>query len=82
MDTLTNEQLRGTVKVEQFGGEVREARLTMFNVMRTDNRDNRQGMLHWLTVEEAGIRVRWGPMKGADKRRREEAGNQAKIDQT
>lgn len=54
----------------------------MFNVMRTDNRDNRQGMLHWLTVEEAGIRVRWGPMKGADKRRREEAGNQAKIDQT
>lgn len=45
MDRIRNEQIRGTVNVEQFGDEVKEERWRRFgHVLRTESEDTGQRM--------------------------------------
>lgn len=59
MDKIRNEQIRGTVQVEQFGGKAREARLRWFgHVLRRDSGYIGQRM---LTMDLPGRRRRGRP---------------------
>uniref|UniRef100_A0AAR2KNM1 Taxilin alpha n=1 Tax=Pygocentrus nattereri TaxID=42514 RepID=A0AAR2KNM1_PYGNA len=61
MDKIRNEQIRGTVKVEQFGDKAREARLRWFgHVLRRNSGDIGQRMLE---MELLGRRRRGRPQR-------------------